>query len=162
MEATVADLIDRLRAKAGLSIAPHAPHLMPGRVYVYDADMRDLLTEAADALAARAQGGDAVLALADELMRCANQSQDEPEVGMAYADAAGRVRTLHAALSTPQPDAVELRRLLALIYAAHEDGDPCYADDVYLGRAFKLSDEDEAAIVAALSAQGAAGAGEDR
>lgn len=61
----MADLIERLRAKAALSIPPHAPHLLPPgfRTPVYDAEMRALLTEAADALAQRAEGGEAVGAL---------------------------------------------------------------------------------------------------
>lgn len=113
--------------------------------------------EAAGVRTARAQGGGAVLTNPYTGKPRDYRDVNSDPRGVLMVDPAAPVRP---ALSTPQPDAAELRRLLALIYAAHEDGDPCYADDVYLGRAFKLSDEDEAAIVAALSAQGAAGAGE--
>lgn len=186
----MADLIDRLRAKAGLSIAPHAPHLMPGRVYVYDADMRDLLTEAADALAARAQGGDAVAYDREAEVRqypdaafnawldtgitdCGHTVRDTiRHVGDAWAGWDNRghhdgaefrqyeaaQRASDAALSTPQPDAV---RALPAKWRLRVALRKHFAEDWHKGYKAGLNacanNLDEA-----LSAQGAAGAGEER
>lgn len=53
-------LADRLRAKAALSIQHCATHLGSFTVPVYDADMRALLTQAADAITRLAKTGPAV------------------------------------------------------------------------------------------------------
>lgn len=55
----------------------------------------------------------------------------------------------------------ELQGLLGLIYGKWENGDPCFEEpDTFggpLGNAFKLSDEEERAILAALSSASAKG-----
>jgi hypothetical protein len=79
---------------------------------------------------------------------------EHPSVAIAARQYHRDVTKLLDSLAAARRELAEAKRLLALVYDAWEDGPSCYEDPDdftgYLGKAIRLDDADENAILAAL------------